>query len=452
MHAPQKSRRASSFAGGLAIAIGLAALHAGCSSDPPNPAAAFCGSASDAVKKCADASGGCGEAFVTDCAKIAAALNPTTLEAATSCLSAATCEGAPLAKCLPEAAKAAKPTDAQKVLAKSYCNTCTLGGGVEACEETFYGKDGAPSALGLLLLPFGDGVVRDVDKTCASTPGCGATFPACAGGVLTKALVASVPADTAECTLGALAGRDEGGGGGGGDGGTDAGKPPACDTSNCPGCCDATGACVPGDAQAACGHAGKTCSACDAATACTDGVCIATACKATCLGCCGADGCAEGKSVSACGSSGATCQVCGTGRACNGGCKVDPDSLWDVFAVKGEVAAKNASGGAWDPFNGDPDPAIEITVQNKSGKSGNINGTFTPTWNQTVIADAKAFEIIGLFNLKAIDDDPVGDDIMGTCTVKLDDTYFDQAVHVIECPKLADSTPFKFYFKLVKKP
>jgi hypothetical protein len=448
-----RSNRASSLVAGIVVALGLTVLHAGCSSDPPNPADAFCGSASDAVKKCADAAGGCGTAFVTDCSKIAAALNPSILETATSCLSSASCDSSPLAKCLPEAAKAAKATDAQKALAKSYCKTCTLGGAAATCEDTFYGKDGAPSALGFLLLPFGDGLVNDVAKTCASTPGCGATFSACAGGVLTKALVESVPADTAQCTLGALAGRDEGGGGGGADGGgTDAGKPAACDTSNCPGCCDATGACVKGDAQAACGQGGKACSACDATTACTDGVCIATSCKATCLGCCGAKGCEEGKTIAACGSSGATCQACGTGRTCNGSCKVDPDSLWDVYAVKGEFAAKKANGSAWDPFNGDPDPAMEVTVQNHTGKTSSINGTFTPTWNETVIPGAKAFEILALFNLKAIDNDPAGDDIMGTCTAKLDDTYFDQAVHVVDCPKQGDSTAFKFYFKLIKKP
>ena len=48
---------------------------------------------------------------------------------------------------------------------------------------------------------------------------------------------------------------------------------PACSAQNCTGCCDASGACVSGTSQQACGTLGAQCSTCQGIEVCTFGVC-----------------------------------------------------------------------------------------------------------------------------------------------------------------------------------
>ncbi|MBL9037882.1 MAG: hypothetical protein JNG84_05135 [Archangium sp.] len=49
----------------------------------------------------------------------------------------------------------------------------------------------------------------------------------------------------------------------------------ACDVMTCSGCCDALGACQPGDQLAACGTVGGLCSACADSQRCAGGLCVA---------------------------------------------------------------------------------------------------------------------------------------------------------------------------------
>ncbi len=433
--------------------------HVGCATGTNgSPSDDFCGALSDAASRCASSAGAtggtnCDQTMAASCSQLASNLNPTVLAAAKDCLATASCSGSPVGACLPSAVNGAQPTEAQKQLAADYCKTCTLGAG-STCIDAFYSQNGKASAFGKLLLPFGDGPVKEIDSTCASTPGCGATFTTCAGAILAKALGTSLSKETVDCTLASFGGDGAGGGGGGGDdggagGGDDAG-PPHCDTNTCAGCCDANGVCQQGDDTTACGHGGKTCAVCDSGKACNSGACIDPSCKASCAGCCGPTGCMPGNTTSACGASGDACTVCGAGRTCSGGCKVDPNALWNIVAVRGEFAATKRDGSAWDPFNGAPDPYLKITVQNHAGQTDNGSNTYTPTWNQTVITGAKALEIKTSFHVQAIDSDPIGDDNMGSCNATITDAMFDQQLQTISCaPSGTDGTAFKVYLKFV---
>ena len=104
------------------------------------------------------------------------------------------------------------------------------------------------------------------------------------------------------------------------------------------GCCDATGACRAGTSNAACGSDGKLCevcendSSCGIDQACTGGTTTTTTSTTTagpcgidnCPGCCDASGtCQPGNAKSACGINGDACKACGGKRKCkgNGTCK-----------------------------------------------------------------------------------------------------------------------------------
>ncbi|MDP9150386.1 MAG: hypothetical protein M3O36_10665, partial [Myxococcota bacterium] len=108
----------------------------------------------------------------------------------------------------------------------------------------------------------------------------------------------------------------------------DGAAPVRCDAATCPmGCCDASGACQPGRATAACGTMGQACrdcpaagfAACDPATqACNT---VVPRCDAsTCSGCCAGNVCFMGNDPNQCGVSGRGCQNCAaSGAVCLGG-------------------------------------------------------------------------------------------------------------------------------------
>jgi hypothetical protein len=54
---------------------------------------------------------------------------------------------------------------------------------------------------------------------------------------------------------------------------------PPC--SSCPGCCDSTGACLPGNTAAACGKNGAACSACSGSVSCVAGACDTSTCTSS---------------------------------------------------------------------------------------------------------------------------------------------------------------------------
>jgi len=187
----------------------------------------FCDAASSFVDKCAGASSGsCGAALVHDCSKITTVLSPSLLGAATDCLGSSGCDAQP-ASCLGSALAQAEPTEAQKGLIKSFCETCSSGAG-PACDALFFGSDGSTTPLGKVVLPLSDAVAKEITDTCTDTIGCGATFQTCATGVVTKALAEVIPTETAQCLLDGIANpvssSGAASGAGGGSGGTGSGS------------------------------------------------------------------------------------------------------------------------------------------------------------------------------------------------------------------------------------
>src|SRR5262249_37817993 len=71
----------------------------------------------------------CGS-FASDCSKVTALLNPTLLDAATTCAKSSECSNA--LSCLGSSLGDVKPSAAQQKLAEDYCASCSVVGG-DAC-------------------------------------------------------------------------------------------------------------------------------------------------------------------------------------------------------------------------------------------------------------------------------------------------------------------------------
>jgi hypothetical protein len=139
-------------------------------------------------------------------------------------------------------------------------------------------------------------------------------------------------------------------------GGCSAGKcsgpPPPCGPDNCGGCCTAAGACVTGTADAACGATGASCQNCSAngrkcnqpGSYCT----FVPSCSATTCpdGCCDASGvCRNGRADAACGASGQKCIDCGANANaphcaaagfCYAGAHCGPDNCGGCCTANGQ--------------------------------------------------------------------------------------------------------------------
>lgn len=107
-----------------------------------------------------------------------------------------------------------------------------------------------------------------------------------------------------------------------------------CGPDTCAGCCSATGECLAGASDlTACGESGAACAPCGASEACVAGKCVAATCSATCNGCCKPDGscvayaATPGSSTSGatCGARGGTCVACADNASCEeGACRPNP--------------------------------------------------------------------------------------------------------------------------------
>ncbi len=159
---------------------------------------------------------------------------PSLLSAATSCIKSSTCDnGGPLA-CLGSSIGKVTASAAQKTFADDYCASCSVVSG-DVCTTAFYPAEGVPG-VGVLLLPFGDGLVSAVDEACTTSKlgktVCQSSFSTCVGVEAAKALAQSISVDSASCLVDAIktgiASAGSGGDGGateGGPGTTDGGTP-----------------------------------------------------------------------------------------------------------------------------------------------------------------------------------------------------------------------------------
>ena len=284
----------------LAASSVLAALLvvAGCSSESsgdPNAGevasagTGICGSAASWKDACTSAPSACDETIVGTCSDVTSLLNASILDGAKSCLDEDGCDVSPT-KCLAKSVASAKKTEAHKNLAKAFCG-CLLTG-ESACVGAIDDDDGPAKAALAIAVPLSDDLANAIAESCTTTPGCAATFSACAQGVVTKKIAETLSAEAAGCVAKSIlsAAKDAANGKGG-----DSSSDPSCTPKTCEdydgecgthdnGCGGTVscGECASSCAARTCEQLGKTCGThadgCGGTVNC--GLCPSTGCAA----------------------------------------------------------------------------------------------------------------------------------------------------------------------------
>lgn len=162
----------------------------------------------------------------------------------------------------------------------------------------------------------------------------------------------------------------------------------------------------------ACGGGGSS----DGAAACG---------PANCTGCCFNGACQVGSANAACGSAGLTCSACAAHRVClpAQACGLDPAQLWDVLLVAATVKATN-NGAAWDGDGSAPDP-YGVFPDASLATSAKLD-TYSATWTPGEGVAASAAFLTGTgFEFQLLDDDLLTPDpITAPLVVFLEDADF----------------------------
>lgn len=222
-----------------------------------------------------------------------------------------------------------------------------------------------------------------------------------------------------------------------------------CGPDTCKGCCDPVMGCIEGTDIGGCGIDGEMCSDCGADATCSQGQCIANDCFETCDGCCVGNTCVEESSAQQCGADGNACVACPGSSICQEGqCVIDPDSRWDLVLINGEVEGEMHDGASWDAFGGAPDPYLELLFEPNGGQSVSYttatrNNTLVPEWNETVLLNVKASDLLSDSNntitYRLWDEDVSYDDRIGACVGAGYEAGLFGSIIQVTCPENANS-------------
>jgi hypothetical protein len=476
----------------LASAGAAFLLLASCKSDSSSGSdgGTFCGQSKKANTTCKEPSS-CDGLLADSCKDLGDVVSSSTLDKARDCLESGVCG---VASCLARAQKTAATSDAHAQLASDYCSTCAPS--VKDCESKFYVK--GSKLPGVLVLPYGEAVLSEVDSQCTGSQGCAAKFSTCAKDVAREVASESLDEDTADCLVDGF-GQDEGEGPTGPGGTPDVAK---CTPANCDGCCrddqcqpgDATNACgkdgagcqvctgqqactasgackepcgpnncrgccdgdtcVEGNADTKCGGDGAACTACGSGLTCSGQQCIDASCQATCTsGCCSASGCEPGTAATACGVGGGACVDCGFGRQCGAGsCVIDPNALWDFYVSFAVIPEMDSTGASWDTLAGQPDPyLLAYSSEGDSfhtGQTTTLTDSLYPFWAETPLLGVKASELMANLSFELWDSDVDFDDYIGGCQIPLTPAVFDGSLQNYVCPASATSVSVELYYRI----
>ncbi len=277
-------------------ALALVFIVAGCSSEDGSGASkegeigsagsGICAAASTWKDACASGPSACDDTIVGTCSDVTSLLNASILDGAKSCLDEDECDVSPT-KCLAKSVASAKMTEAHTNLAKGFCG-CLLTG-KSACLDEIDKGDGPAKAALTIALPLSDDLANAITESCTTTPGCSATFSACAQGVITQKIAEKLSVEAAGCVAKSIlsAAKDAANGGSSSD--------PSCTPKTCEdydGACGthddgcggtiSCGECSAACAARTCQQLGKTCGThddgCGGTVNC--GLCASTGCTA----------------------------------------------------------------------------------------------------------------------------------------------------------------------------
>ncbi|MBK8257244.1 MAG: hypothetical protein IPK82_31790 [Polyangiaceae bacterium] len=137
----------------------------------------------------------CDVQIAADCEDVLGILSDPIVEAIAACSQAT---GSP-AECFAKSTYNFVPTEEHYELVDSYCNKCLFG--VDGCEELFYPEEGEKVGLGMVLLPWSDDVIDEIEDECTSDLTCSVDLPKCAEETVLKRLL---PENTLRCLMESL--------------------------------------------------------------------------------------------------------------------------------------------------------------------------------------------------------------------------------------------------------
>lgn len=207
---------------------------------------------------------------------------------------------------------------------------------------------------------------------------------------------------------------------------------PSC-MATCPGCCDGD-ECKAGSKGWQCGSYGNVCENCGAGYSCEDGLCVElppAGCWESCDGCCDDEFCMDGTDSAACGTGGNQCLACPDSFICEAGdCVLDPNSLWNVVAINGELLS--AADESWDTFGGLPDLYVVFSagwdddtgwaIQEESSVKDDSNFA---SWDEEVLVAVFAKDLLdGGMGVHLYDSDVLKDESIGSCGISIFESDF----------------------------
>jgi Ca2+-dependent lipid-binding protein len=100
----------------------------------------------------------------------------------------------------------------------------------------------------------------------------------------------------------------------------------------------------------------------------------------------------------------------------------------------------------WDstPFFTKPDPYVEVSVGQQTGKTTNQDETYDPQWDELVFTTTANALLTWGMDLKVFDDDwPTGDELMGSCTVTVTESLLQSGIGSTNCGADVTSLDYK---------
>lgn len=125
----------------------------------------------------------------------------------------------------------------------------------------------------------------------------------------------------------------------------------------------------------------------------------------------------------------------------------DPDSArWSVTVVRGILPETDASGSPWDVtllgFD-PPDPFVRVAVGSFIAQTTSPEDTYVAQWNEVVLNGIAASDLRAGIQFEVWDEDLIDHDLVGTCTLQLDNGSFAAQVLHPDCDLDGLSLSFK---------
>ena len=194
-----------------------------------------------------------------------------------------------------------------------------------------------------------------------------------------------------------------------------------CAPDTCKGCCW-KGMCQVGVQAATCGAGGADCKTCPAPATCQSGGCVAPRCDplSCATGCCDATGaCQPGNADASCGSQATICEKCDPYDACvEHKCIARGPAMYKVTLVSAKVTGNSLIVCGFAELS-ECDLYVVLKLGLAGAQSTILPNTNNPVWNEYLLTALETTLITTALDVDVRDDDPIGSVSIGHCQQKV---------------------------------